>query len=472
MVCVPPAAMRAEARAYRRLHPSWRASFVAALLGSAAVVVAQDFPPEIQPPPPSPPPAVAKPRPAKPVVAPSPEPEPEPEPLAIPPWPVESVGPPVLVPAGDPGSALFIGPPLVPPFKILDTEVLPGAKAKLEWNASQSFAGGEVISPISVVHGTRPGPVLCLTAAVHGDELNGVEIVRRVVNGVDPGALGGTVIGVPIVNLFGFSRNSRYLPDRRDLNRFFPGSRYGSIASRIAYSFFTNVVKHCDALVDFHTGSFDRSNLPQVRADLTMPEVLEFTRGFGATTVLHSDGSKGMLRVAAIQAGIPAVTFEVGGPGALQPEEIAHGVQAIQTLLHKLGMTRDRPTWVEPQPFFYDSVWVRSNAGGLLLSDVELGQRVQKGQKLGSVIDPINNIEREITSPVFGRVIGMALNQVVLPGFAAYHLGEETSEQQAVREAASGGEASPVEEDPDVDRDREIDPDAMPPEDDDEFEED
>jgi predicted deacylase len=464
--------MRAEARAVRRLRATWRATIAATLFGGVAFgsASAQDFPPEIQPPPPSPPPVVAKPRPA--IPPPAPTPEPEPEALAIPPWPVDSVGPPVLVPAGDPGSALFIGPPLVPPFKILDTEVLPGAKAKLEWNASQSFAGGEVISPITVVHGTRPGPVLCLTAAIHGDELNGVEIVRRVVNGVEPGALGGTVIGVPIVNLFGFSRNSRYLPDRRDLNRFFPGSRYGSIASRIAYSFFTNVVKHCDALVDFHTGSFDRSNLPQVRADLTMPEVLEFTRGFGATTVLHSDGSKGMLRVAAIQSGIPAVTFEVGGPGALQPEEIAHGVQAIQTLLHKLGMTRDRPTWVEPQPFFYDSIWVRSNAGGLLLSDVELGQRVQKGQKLGSVIDPINNIEREITSPVFGRVIGMALNQVVLPGFAAYHLGEETSEQQAVREAAAGGEASPVEEDPDVDRDREIDSDAMPPEDDDEFEED
>jgi predicted deacylase len=366
----------------------------------------------------------------------------------------------------------FIGPPLVPPFKILDNEVLPGARAKLEWNASQSFAGGEVISPITVVHGTRPGPVLCLTAAIHGDELNGVEIVRRVANGINPGQFGGTLIGVPIVNLFGFSRNSRYLPDRRDLNRYFPGSRYGSIASRIAYSFFMNVVRHCNALVDFHTGSFDRSNLPQVRANLTLPEVREFTRGFGATTVLHSNGSKGMLRVAATASGIPAVTFEVGGPGQLQPAEIAHGVQAIQTLLHKLGMTRDLPTWDEPQPFFYDSVWVRSNAGGLLMSEVELGQRVQKGQKLGVVIDPINNLEREIFAPVYGRVIGMALNQVVLPGFAAYHLGEETSEQQAVREAAAGGGTSPVEEDADVSREREPNPEAMPPDDEEEFEED
>lgn len=430
-------------------------------------LAAQDFPPEIQPPPPSEPPPPPKPKPAPPP-QPEPAPEPEPEPLSIPPWPVESVGPMALIPSGDPGSSAFIGPPMVPPFKILEAEVLPGSSAKLEWNANMSFAGGEVISPITVVHGTRPGPVLCLTAAIHGDELNGVEIVRRVVNAIQPGQLGGTVIGVPIVNLFGFSRNSRYLPDRRDLNRFFPGSRYGSIASRIAYSFFFNVVTHCDALVDFHTGSFDRSNLPQVRANLTMPEVLEFTRGFGATTVLHSDGSKGMLRVAATQSGIPSVTFEVGGPGQLQPMEIVHGVQAIQTLMHKLGMTRDRPTWEEPQPFFYDSVWVRANAGGLLLSEVSLGQRVQRGQKLGSVIDPINNVERDVLSPVFGRVIGMALNQVVLPGFAAYHLGEETSEQQAVREAAQRREPSPVEEDPDMDRDRESGADSE----DDDFEED
>src|SRR5690606_11963254 len=204
-----------------------------------------------------------------------------------------TAGPPALLPAGDPGSPLFIGPPLVPPFTILATEVLPGSSARLEWKASQSFAGSEVISPVNVVHGTRPGPVLCLTAAVHGDELNGVEIVRQVVNRLDPAELAGTVVGVPIVNLSGFSRNSRYLPDRRDLNRFFPGSRFGSVASRIANSFFENVVGACDALVDFHTGSFDRSNLPQVRADLRLPEVLEFTRGFGAAPVLHSDGSRG-----------------------------------------------------------------------------------------------------------------------------------------------------------------------------------
>jgi uncharacterized protein len=361
-------------------------------------------------------------------------------------WP-GPVGPPELVAEADPASLAFIGPRLMANFTILGQDVLPGSVARLEWRASQSFAGGDVISPVVVVHGVRPGAVLCLTAAVHGDELNGVEIVRRITRAIDPDSLSGTLIAVPIVNLFGFSRNSRYLPDRRDLNRFFPGSAGGSIASRIAHSFFTQVVRHCDALVDIHTGSFDRSNLPQVRADLRLPQVLRFARGFGAVPVLHSSGSRGMLRVAAIQANIPAVTFEVGAPAILQPEEINAGVRALEVLMHYLGMHADGPAEQEPQAIFYDSVWVRANAGGLLISSVALGERVVPNQRLGIVVDPIHDIEREVVSPLYGRVIGMARNQVVLPGFAAFHVGEETSEDRAVRDAAAGRVDEAVEED-------------------------
>lgn len=363
-------------------------------------------------------------------------------------------GPPALLPEGDPRSDVFIGPRLIEPLRLLGVEVEPGSKLRLEWKASQSFSGGEVISPVAVVHGVRSGPRLCLTAAVHGDELNGVEIVRRVSNAVDPKNLAGSLIAVPIVNLFGFSRGSRYLPDRRDLNRYFPGSPRGSVASRMAHSFFENIARHCDGLVDFHTGSFERSNLPQIRADLTIPEVREFSRGFGATTVLQSRGSEGMLRVAATEVGIPAVTFEVGGPLRLQPEEIAFGVQAIETLMHKLGMRVDSPDWDEPQPIYYASRWVRAAGGGMLISDVEMGQRVSRGQRLGVVIDPLANTERAIYAPFDGRVLGMALNQVVLPGFAAYHLGEETSEQAAAEGALETDEDPADEYDHDAAPDR------------------
>ena len=379
-------------------------------------------------------------------------------PPALPASEVGFVGPPILIPAGDPDSADFVGPVQIGPFEILGAEVLPGQRERLEWAANMSFSGSGMASPVVVLHGVRPGPVLCLTAGIHGDELNSVEIVRRIANAVDPADLGGTLITVPVVNLFGFSRSSRYLPDRRDLNRYFPGTPYGSIASRIAHSFFSEVMSHCDALVDFHTGSFDRRNLPQIRADLSNPKVREFTHGLGATPVLHSSGSRGMLRTASTQAGIPALTFEVGGPGELEPEKIHYGEQAIHTLLHKLGMTRDRPTWDEPQPIYYESTWVRADVGGLLLGEVELGQYVDFGQVLGVVIDPLNNTERELVSPVSGRVIGMARNQIVLPGFAMFHLGEEASEQQVASEAERGSRGV-IDED---EQDANIDPEALP----------
>lgn len=363
-------------------------------------------------------------------------------------FPLESPFVPPPAPATpDAAAAGEAGPDLVVPFNLLGRFVLPGTRAVLDWQATGAGAGSEGSSPVTVVHGARPGPVLCLAAGIHGDEINGVEIVREVMNALQPERVSGTVVGVPVVNLFGFQRGSRYLPDRRDLNRFFPGSRSGSIASRIAYAFFDGIVRHCDALVDFHTGSFDRSNLPQVRADLRLPAVLALTRGLGATVVLHTPGTKGMLRFAANDAGIPAFTFEVGAPARLQLAEIATAVAAIARLLHSTGITEGDPGEVEPQPIFYESQWVRANGGGLLISEVELGQRVQKGQRLGRVVDPIRNTERSIFSPLFGRVLGMAQNQQVLPGFAAFHLGEETSEQRAVQEAAAAADPDDAPED-------------------------
>lgn len=330
------------------------------------------------------------------------------------------------------------------PIDLLGGQVAPGGRERLHWTTGQSFSGSVMETPVVVVHGSRRGPRLCLTAGIHGDELNGIEVVRRLAYKIEPEQLAGTVVAVPIVNLLGFSRGSRYLPDRRDLNRFFPGSPYGSSASRIAHSFFTAVIEHCDALVDIHTGSMDRANLPQVRGDLTNPQVLEFTRGFGATAVLHSPGTTGMLRVAASTRRIPAVTFEIGAPMRLQPDEIEHGVQAIETLLNKMGMIEKRRRWREPQAVFYESRWVRVDHGGMLFSDVALGDRVRAGQRLGRVIDPVSNRAAQVHAPEAGRIIGMALNQLVLPGFAAYNLGIAASEEQVVIDAVQ--EADPDDE--------------------------
>lgn len=306
---------------------------------------------------------------------------------------------------------------------ILGTEVPAATSARLAWSPSQSFEGLSMPTPVLVVNGAKDGPTVCLTAAIHGDELNGIEVVRRVLYGLNPKELTGAVIGVPIVNLQGFRRSSRYLTDRRDLNRYFPGNPEGSSGARIAHSFFNSVIRHCNVLVDLHTGSFDRINLPQVRADLRDPESARLTHYFGATVVLHGTGAEGTLRRAAVEYGIPAVTLEAGGPMRLEEANVSHGVAAIRTLLNSMGMIKKFSFWGKPEPVYYQSTWVRVNHGGILFSNVDLGQKVKAGDVLGTVTDPITNVRHPILSTHDGRVIGMALNQVMLPGYAAYHIG-------------------------------------------------
>ncbi len=318
------------------------------------------------------------------------------------------------------------------PMVLLDTTVQVATSARLSWSPAQSFEGIAAPTPVLVVNGAKPGPTVCLTAAVHGDELNGIEIVRRVLYDLDPERLSGAVIGVPIVNLQGFRRGSRYLPDRRDLNRFFPGNPTGSSASRIAHSFFTQVITHCDVLVDLHTGSFHRTNLPQLRADLSNAQVANMTNKFGSTVVLHSNASKGTLRRAATDAGIPAVTLEAGEPLRVQDEAVDHGTRGIMTLLRELDMVRRVTFWGNREPVYYRSTWIRADQGGVLMSEVELGQRVKRGQTLGTVTDPITNVQSDLVASYDARVLGKALNQFVMPGFAAYRLGIEESDHPIV----------------------------------------
>lgn len=341
--------------------------------------------------------------------------------------------------------------PAVPPveqqpsLKLLASEVLPGTSARLAWEPGITFMGISAPTAVLVVNGTTKGPTLCLTSAVHGDELNGIEMVRHILYNIDVKNLSGAVIGVPIVNLQGFRRSSRYLPDRRDLNRYFPGNPNGSAASRIAYSFFEDVVRHCDMLVDIHTGSFKRTNLPQLRADLAYKKVADLTGKMGSIVVVQSRGHAGSLRRAAVEYGIPAVTLEAGEPHILDKHAVDQGVKSIQTLMHASDMAKILSFWeLRRGPVYYKSRWVRSVNGGILFSTAKLGDLIKRGDVLGTVTDPITNLSTDIVSPHNGRVIGMALNQVLYPGYAAYHIGL----QAPVSEAA-------VDESPDPDPDPE-----------------
>jgi predicted deacylase len=308
-------------------------------------------------------------------------------------------------------------------IELLRRTVAPGEKRRLQFPTGRDFGGSTLDIPVLVVRGERPGPTLCLTAGIHGDELNGVEIVRHVFEHAEPRGLDGMLVGVPIVNMHGFRRGSRYLPDRRDLNRYFPGKPAGSTASRTAHALFTEVVRFCDALVDLHTGSLERTNLPQIRAAITRGRVRELALAFGVGVVLEGDGPGGSLRDAAVKAGIPAIVYEAGQPGRFEDEEIARGVEGVRHVMANLRMVhgtgRPRPVPV----VFRRTRWVRTGSGGILRTDRSLGDQVTAGEVLGTVTDPITNERSSIVAPAAGRLIGMAIPQVVLPGFAAFNLG-------------------------------------------------
>jgi uncharacterized protein len=331
---------------------------------------------------------------------------------------------------------------------LLNSDVPPGEFRTLYWKPVQSFQSIDTPVPVLIAHGRQSGPRLCLTAAIHGDELNGIEMVRRLMYQLDPTTMSGTVIGIPIVNLDGFRRASRYLADRRDLNRHFPGSPLGSAADRIGFSLFSEVIRQCHFLVDLHTGSQQRVNLPQIRGNLKDEKVFEFSRQFGGITVLHGVGTRGTLRRAANDVGIPAVTMEAGGPNQLDEGDVDAGVKSLETLLQNLGIQKSSRFWSSPQPVFYQSDWMRADQGGILMSKVKLGDKVRAGQILGSVIDPVTNTGSPILAPFNGRILGMAVNQVVQTGFATHHLGVETApekvQEEAVGEDSSAQTASPA----------------------------
>ncbi|MEZ5528722.1 MAG: succinylglutamate desuccinylase/aspartoacylase family protein [Porticoccaceae bacterium] len=346
----------------------------------------------------------------------APAPKPEAEPLKPEDGPEAPAEEPVIEPTP---------PPEATSITLFGNEILPGTSTRLAWSPSVQIAGLSQPTPVLVVNGEKAGPTLCLVGAIHGDELNGIEIIRRVLYDLKPQELSGQVIGVPIVNLQGFQQGSRYLPDRRDLNRHFPGSPRGHLADRFANALFEQIVSHCDMLVDIHTGSFRRTNLPQLRADMNVPEVAVFTRGFDRIAVVHSSGSPGMLRNAAVAAGIISVTLEAGESSRIQEHQIKAGVNSLHSLMEKQGVISRLFSWGQPEPVYYDTYWIRSEFGGILSSKISLGDQVFKDQVLGVVTDPITNAQFKIKALGSGRVIGMAVDQVVMSGFAAYHIGKE-----------------------------------------------
>jgi len=310
-------------------------------------------------------------------------------------------------------------------IQLLSEKIAPGARSKFPFIPDLTFEASYLNMPVYVGRGAQPGPTLCLTAGVHGDELNGVEVARRAFAKVDPKELRGTLIALPAINAEGVRTGNRYLSDRRDLNRAFPGSAGGSVARIIAHAVFTRILSHCDALVDLHTASNNRANIPQIRADLSDPKIRELAIHFGLGIVIAGSGPDGSLRREAAKAGIAAIIYEAGEPYRFQEEEIDRGVQGVKNVMAFLDMIDHEEQEIPDTRIYQKSKWVRAGLrqGGFFFPTAELGNTVQAGDLLGTVVDPLTDETHEVVSPISGAIIGMAVPQPVLSGYALFHLG-------------------------------------------------
>jgi uncharacterized protein len=310
------------------------------------------------------------------------------------------------------------------PITVLHKTVEPGTRNVFGFMEERGFASSYVNAPVMVARGSAPGPTLCLTAGIHGDELNGVEVARKSFFDQDPAKLRGTLISLMAINAEGVRTGNRYLSDRRDLNRAFPGREGGSIASLIANAVTTGILPHCNFVVDLHTGSDARSNVPQIRADLDNEDVRQLAMHFGRGIVVGGAGPEGSWRREAVDAGVPAIIYEAGEPLRFQKEEIEHGVEGVQNVMAYLGMI-DAPQRTVPKDQVYvTSEWVRAanDQSGFFFPVVELGAEVKEGELLGRIIDPLSGVEHKITSPRTGILIGMAVSRPVLGGYGLFHI--------------------------------------------------
>jgi len=312
----------------------------------------------------------------------------------------------------------------VEPFEIGGNRIDPGQRERFRIRVARLPAGGWLSLPLDVIHGSAPGPALFLSGAIHGDELDGVEITRRVLSHIRPDELAGTLVAVPIVNMPGLVAESRYLPDRRDLNRAFPGRPDGSLAARLAHLFMSEVVERCSYGIDFHCGSDDRENLPQVRANLDDEDTHRFALAFAAPVTIHAVAPDGSLRRAAVDRGVRVLLYEAGEARRYTATAIRAGVDGTLRVLNELGMVAGDEEAIPPTLESRRRSWVRARRSGLFRADVELGERVRAGQLLGEMTNALGTESEPVRAHLPGIVIGRRIHPLVYLGEALVHIAE------------------------------------------------
>lgn len=299
----------------------------------------------------------------------------------------------------------------------------PGQQAVIGVPLPGLYTDTAVEMPVHLIHGRREGPVAFVSAAVHGDEINGVEIIRRLAALPSLRRIAGTLLLVPVVNPYGFQDKTRYLPDRRDLNRSFPGSERGSLAARVAHAFLREVAGRCDFGIDLHTAAIHRDNLPQIRADLNDPGLEPLARAFAAPALLHSAPPEGSLRQAAAARSVPVMVYEAGEALRFDEASIRVGLNGVLNVLQAAGMLKRRGRPPKPSALIRATRWVRAPRSGVLRALVPLGALVKKDQLLGLIGDPGGGAESEVRAEFDGVILGRVQLPLVYEGEALFHLG-------------------------------------------------
>jgi uncharacterized protein len=305
---------------------------------------------------------------------------------------------------------------------IAGTKVVAGEFKETVLKVSEFYTATHVNVPVFIKRGLEDGPTLFVTAAVHGDEINGVQIVRDLILDLKERDIKGTVIGIPVVNRFGFIHHDRYMPDRRDLNRAFPGDPEGSAASRYADRVFSEILSKCTHGIDLHTAGASRTNLPQVRGDMTDASVKAMARAFGTNVVLHHKGRKSTLRRACTDVGIPTIIYEAGETFRFQRDVVTAGKRGILNVMNHLGMIPGELHKPEYQVIVKSSTWFRSPRGGILDVYVRPGDLIYEGDELAIITNPFGKEVAALKSPVTGLIIGTTTLPLVNPGNPIAHI--------------------------------------------------
>ncbi|MFT5140356.1 MAG: putative deacylase [Lysobacterales bacterium] len=310
-------------------------------------------------------------------------------------------------------------------MEICRISVNPGTRAKVNLPIADLYNSTPLSMPVQVVNGRRDGPILFVSAAIHGDELNGVEIIRRLLKSSLLKSLRGTLLAVPVVNVHGFLNQSRYLPDRRDLNRSFPGSAKGSIASRLANTFMREIVQKAGYGIDLHTGAIDRSNLPQIRTSLDDPKTLELANAFGAPVIINASVRAGSLRACAVEHNIPMIVYEAGEALRFDEVSIRVGLRGVFQVMRSIGMLPEGKRTGNKTPVIARSTrWVRAPASGIVTGQMKLGSNVNEGQRLALISDPLGEFEEAVVAPSDGIIIGRSNLPLTHEGDALFNVAD------------------------------------------------